>query len=137
VKIFIDSSAIVKRYIDEPGSARIAEICKKNSEIAVCVICVTEVLSACNRLVRENKITAEQYKWIKNEFLLDIAEFYVIDLTNEVIGRSISCLEKGVMRSLDALHIAAALELKCGLFLTGDYRQRDLALIMGLNVEII
>ena len=137
MKVFLDSSALVKRYIEEPGSARIAEICEKSKEVAVCIICVPEVLSACNRLNRENKISADQYEWIKNEFLLDMGEVIVIDLTNEVISKSIHCLEKGALRSLDALHMAAAIEYKCGLFVTGDVRQREIAINMGLKLEML
>jgi predicted nucleic acid-binding protein len=95
------------------------------------------MLSACNRLLREKKINRKQYNWIKNEFFLDIDELMIIDLNNDVIIRSILCLENGALRSLDALHVAAALEYKCDLFLSGDARQKKIASQMGLNVEII
>lgn len=137
MKVFLDSSAIAKRYIAESGTERVAEICLKAKEIAVCIVCITEVLSACNRLLREKKISNEQYKWIKNEFLLDMGEFAAIDLTNDVILRSIQCLEKGALRSLDAFHIASALEYKPGLFVTGDVHQKNIAAKMGLKVEFI
>jgi len=137
LRVFLDSSALVKRYIEEPGSGRIAELMHKASEIAVSIICVPEVISACNRLVREKKITADQYKWIKKEFLLDLGEVIVIDLSNEIIGRAIQCLEKGATRSLDALHVASAVEIKSKLFVTADERQRVIARRMGLKVELI
>jgi predicted nucleic acid-binding protein len=95
------------------------------------------VLSACNRLLRVKKINQEQYNWIKNEFLLDINELVIIDLTDDVISRSLQCLEKGAVRSLDALHIAAAVDYKCGLFFSGDVRQKKIAGQMGLKVEIV
>lgn len=106
-------------------------------EISVCIVCVPEVISACNRLVREQKIDTAQYKWIKKEFLLDVGEFTVIDCTNEVIGTSIRCLEKGALRSLDALHIASAMEYQCDVFATGDARQKKIAVTMGLKVEMV
>ena len=137
MKVFIDSSALVKRYIEEPGSERVAELIEKAKEVAVCIVCIPEVLSACNRLVREKKINSDQYEWIKNEFLLDMGEFVVIDITNEVVIRSIHCLEKGALRSLDALHIAAAVEYKCGMFITGDRRQKNIANVIGLNFELV
>jgi uncharacterized protein len=135
MKLFLDSSALVKRYIEETGSARVIEMCGHADETAVCIVCVPEVISACNRLVREKKITKDQYGWIKNEFVLDMDEFAVVDLTAEVIRRSVECLEKGALRSLDALHIAAAIEYGCDLFLTGDVRQKGIALATGLNIE--
>lgn len=137
MKVFIDSSALVKRYIEEPGSDRVGELIGKAKEVAVCIVCVTEVLSACNRLVREKKINSEQYEWIKKEFLLDMGECIMIDITNEVIIRSIQCLEKGALRSLDALHVASAIEYKCGLFVTADQRQMNIAGAMKLKVEAV
>ncbi len=40
-------------------------------------------------------------------------------------------------RSLDVLHVAAAISLKAGLFLTCDRRQSALAKAVGLKVELI
>ncbi|MBN2158061.1 MAG: type II toxin-antitoxin system VapC family toxin [Spirochaetes bacterium] len=137
MKVFIDSSALVKRYIEEPGSSRVGELIGKAKEVAVCIVCVPEVLSACNRLVREKRIDSKQYEWIKKEFLLDLGELMMIDITSEVIIRSIQCLEKGALRSLDALHIASAIEYKCGLFVTGDQRQMNIADAMKLKIEVV
>jgi len=137
MKLFLDSSALVKRYVEEAGSDNVIERCAHADETAVCIVCVPEVISACNRLVREKKITRDQYDWIKNEFILDMGEFAVVDLTTEVIARSVECLEKGSLRSLDALHVAAAVEYGCDLFLTRDVRQKGIAIALGLNIETV
>ncbi len=135
MKVFLDSSALAKRYIEEPGSVRIAEICAGAAEIATSILCVTEVLSACNRLLREKAISKADYTWIKDAFLLDVEEITIIDLSFPVIATSISCLGKGAIRSLDALHIAAAMAFRCDLFVTGDIRQKGLAARMDVPVE--
>lgn len=137
MNIFLDSSAIVKRYIEESGSSRVAEILRDAGEITICIICVPETISACNRLLREGKIGMEQYQWIKKEFLLDIKEFETIGLTEDVLKRSIDILEKGALRSLDAMHIAAAIEYGPDLFITGDIRQSEIAATLGLKMELV
>lgn len=137
MKVFLDSSALAKRYIEEPGSVRIAEICAEAGEVAASILCVTEILSACNRLLREKAISKANYTSIKNAFLLDVEEITIINLSYPVIAISISYLENGAIRSLDALHIAAAIAFRCDLFVTGDIRQKDLAARMGLPVEIV
>jgi hypothetical protein len=137
MKVFLDSSALAKRYIEEPGSARIAEICTGAEELAASILCITEVLAACNRFLREKAISEADYTWIKDAFLLDIGEITIIGLTFAVIASSISCLEKGAIRSPDALHIAAALAFRCDLLVTGDLRQTEPAARMGVPVELV
>ena len=137
MRIFLDSSALVKRHIQEEGTSEVIELCRDAAEIAVSVICITEVLSACNRLVREKLITKKQYSLIKNEFLLDIDAATIIDLTSEVIVHSITCLESGTIRSMDALHIGTALVYECDVFVTGDSKQKDIAKKMGLKIIFV
>lgn len=137
MKVFLDSSALAKRYIEEPGSVRIAEICAGAGEVAASILCVTEILSACNRLLREKAISKADYTSIKDAFLLDVEEITIINLSYPVIATSISCLEKKAIRSLDALHIAAATAFRCDLFVTWDIRRQDLAARMGVPVEIV
>lgn len=133
--VYLDSSALVKRYINEKGSDRIVEIGREANEIVMSVLCVPEVLSAGNRLKREAKIKLEHYMTIKNELSEDIREATLIDITNEIIQTAIHCLEQNVLRTLDALHIATAIVYKCDLFVTSDSRQEEAALLMGLRVE--
>ena len=50
MKIFFDSSAFAKRYIDEPGSDSVEAICQNATELALSVICMPEIISAMNRI---------------------------------------------------------------------------------------
>jgi len=115
----------------------VADLCRKATEIAVSIICITEVFSACNRLIREGILNYKDYDWIKSKFLNDIEAAVVIDMTREVVGRSIECLESGTVRSLDAIHIASAIECASDIFVTSDKNQNETASIMGLNVQIV
>ncbi len=101
----------------------------------VSVLCIPEVFSACNRLVREKLITTEQYSAIKHEFLLDIDSAVVVNLTEGIIEQSVACLEKGAIRSLDAIHVSSALVYGTDIFVTGDMRQKSVTELMGLAVE--
>ena len=137
MKLFLDSSALAKKYIQETTTSVLLSYCKKAIDISISVICIPEVISALNRLRREDKITIEQYNAIKVEFLKDIDDFEVMEITPSVINVSITCLEKGTIRTLDALHISCALASGCSLFLTSDKRQYVIAEKMKLKVELI
>ncbi len=135
--VYMDSSALAKRYVREEGSDRVLELTREATEIVLDVLCVPEVLSGCNRLRRETRISFEQYLMIKAELTEDVREATVIDLGNDVVATAIRCLEESSVRTLDALHVAAAATYACDLFVTGDKRQMEAARLMGLAVEFL
>jgi predicted nucleic acid-binding protein len=53
VKLFVDSSAFAKWYIEEPSGEQLEEALQKASELALCIILLPEILSALNRRRRE------------------------------------------------------------------------------------
>jgi len=77
MRVFFDTSAFVKRYVAEPGSDRVQELCSRADQITLSVVCFPEMISTLNRLVRERKITKEQYAGLKGamaEGLEDIGD---------------------------------------------------------------
>jgi uncharacterized protein len=137
MKLLVDSSALAKRYIFENGSRKINSTLKDASELALCIILIPEIISALNRRVRENFLTMELYRDVKHQFMNDINDAIVLQLNPDVTARSVKLLEKYVLRSMDALHIACALEWEADLFVTADKRQLTAAKKEGLKTEYI
>ena len=137
MKVVIDSSALVKRYIEEPGSKALEEILKDASELGLSIILTPEVISAFNRLLRERRISTEEYDLIKQALLEDVRDATVLQITPEVIAHAVILLEKNVLRSLDALHVACALAWRTELFITADKRQMQAAINAGLNARFV
>lgn len=123
MRIFMDTSAYAKRFIYEPGSDEIDNILFHASELGISLICVPELLSAMNRKLREKIISRSQYSEIKSSFTEEINDIDIIQLTDEVIKKAVMLLEKNVLRTLDAIHIACAYEWDADMFLTSDKRQ--------------
>lgn len=123
MNIFFDTSSLVKRYLDEPGSENVEEIFSKANQVSVSIICLPEAISTLNRKKRENIISIEQYKVIKERLLLEFEDFLTVPLTPEVLAMSIQLIEKFPLRAMDALHLACALELKADLFVSSDQAQ--------------
>lgn len=137
MKLFIDSSALAKRYVREPGSDQIAVRCGEASEISLSVVCSVEIISALNRLRREGKLAPRLYKQLKQEFGCDISEARIIPLDDQVIRLAKHCLEKSPLRTLDAIHVASAIVAKSDLFLSSDQQQVRAAMLAGLKTELI
>lgn len=135
MNVFLDSSALAKRYVDEAGSGRLEEILTAASGLGVAVIAPTEVVSALCRRRREKHLTPSQYEEAKAALFRDVADASVVGLTERVVARAVDLLERWPLRSSDSLHVACAAEWSCDLFVTADERQSRAAREYGLRVE--
>ncbi len=137
MRLFLDSSALAKRYIAERGTDLVLERCAEADEIVLSVLCIPEVISGLNRLRRHNKLSYRKYAKMKRELATDVAEASMIDLTEGVIQEAIRCLERTHVRAMDAIHIASAIESVSDLFLSADTQQCKAARLVGVPVEEI
>jgi hypothetical protein len=134
MKVFFDSSAFAKRYIMEPGSDKVEKICSQSAMLGVSSICVPEIISALSRLRRQSVITRGQYESAKQALLKDLEDALICNITPSVIKQSIHILESTDLRTLDALHVACALEFEAETFVSSDIRQLSAANKVGLKV---
>lgn len=135
MNIFVDSSALSKRYVQETGSSRLEEILAEASSLGISRICLTEIVSALCRRRRERSLSKDQYLKAKQALFTDIGDASVVDLTDEVIQRAVDSLERWPLRSSDSLHIACASEWPADLFVSADEKQCQAAREYGLRVE--
>lgn len=137
MRIFLDSSALAKRYLEELGSDQVARRCQEADEIVLSVLCVPELISGFNRLRREGAFSPARYRALKGDLAADVEEASVIDLTAAVIDRAIVCLERARLRALDAIQVACAIESGCDVFLTADRAQGEAARRLRVKTEMI
>ena len=133
MRVFFDSSAFVKRYVNEAGTDAVLHWCDQATEIILSGIALPELVSSFCRLQREGRITETQYRQLKSLLLADIEDAAIGDLTPVVIAHAIASLEGNVRRGMDAIHIGSALALKADLFVSSDRRQLDAAARSGLR----
>jgi predicted nucleic acid-binding protein len=134
MKAFFDSSAFAKRYIAEPGSDKVEKICSESVLLGVSSICLPEIISALCRLRRQSIITEGQYESTKQALLKDLEDTLICNITFSVIKQSIHILERNKVRTLDALHVACALEFEAEAFVSSDIQQLSAAKRAGLKV---
>ena len=134
MRVYFDSSAFAKRYIDETGTAEVLAWCERASELALSVIAVPELISAFCRLQREGRLTDAQYQIIKRALMLDIADALICDTTPQVIQHAVKVLENHTLRGMDAIHLGAAVVCAAEVFISADARQRRAAEAFGLQV---
>lgn len=137
MKVFIDSSALAKRYIREPGSEKVEKILSRASTLGLSSLCPVEIISAMCRRRRELSLTKDQYLLAKQALVDDARDAEIVNVVPRVVGKAISILEKEALRTIDAIHIGSALEWKASLFVSSDKKQVAAASRAGLKTELV
>jgi len=137
MRLAVDSSSLAKRYVQEDGSEEMDSLLHHASALALCIILVPEIISALNRRQREQVLTVMDYRKAKRQLLDDVRDATILQVTPAVISRSLNLLEKNVLRAMDAIHVACALEWQADLFATSDRRQLEAARKAGLQTKYI
>jgi len=116
--LFLDSSALVKRYITETGSAwiRIITARSAHNRIIVARIAWVEVLSAFARRQRESSLTpADVTQAIQNlRYDLD-TQYQVAEVTRSLTETAGELVLRHPLRAYDAVQLAAALQIHVAL----------------------
>ncbi len=139
---FFDSSAIVKRYLSETGTAWVEGITNLktgNNTFLARITCV-ETVSAVARRARGGSITQADAQKALSLFRHDFSNnYYKIEITATLLNDAMQLAEKHFLRGYDAVQLAAALELRVELQATGatnlTFVSADDALNLAASVE--
>jgi predicted nucleic acid-binding protein len=108
---FFDSSAIVKRYVNETGTAWVKSITTPlaGNRIHLARITGVEVVAAVTKRVREGSITPSAGAAVIAKFRHRFASEYVsADITSVLITAAMQLAEDYVLRGYDAVQLAVA-----------------------------
>lgn len=129
--IFLDTSALLKRYVAEPGSDVVRRLMADDPDWAASALAWAETrVSLCHRGPEGILESAAQ-----RMFALDWDRFHSVPVDVEclALAHKIGCGH--ALRTLDAIHLAAAMRLPDRIsFLSFDQRQCDAARSLGLVV---
>jgi len=135
---YVDTSLLVKRYVGEEGSARARALLRRHRVLSSALLPV-EALAAIGRRRSAGDLSDRDFTGILAALQRDRQRWELVELTSQVLGRAEQLLHTERVRTLDALHIASALEVEGAIgeklpFLTSDTRQRVAAARAGLQV---
>jgi uncharacterized protein len=128
--LYVDSSALLKRYVDEHDSAAAVELMRSDPTLVTSRITEIEVRRNLARLL-------EGDDWIesRHQFAVDLDAFALIGLDATTCSEAAAIAERTGCRSLDALHLGSALRAGASTtVLTFDIRQAQAARSIGLVV---
>ncbi len=110
---FLDSSAIVKRYVAESGSTWVQALCDdRDSVIILGEITLAEVAAAFSRIVRERRVMPLERQEFLDLFLGDADEEYELaPIDRSIIDIAVDLTQRHPLRGYDAVQLATALNV--------------------------
>lgn len=128
---YVDSSALLKRYVEEPDSAAAVSLLRANIALLTARHTIVEVRRNLARLLSGRDLAAARLA-----FANDLRSISIIELDEATCESAAMIAETTGVRTLDALHLAAAQRVSApGVgFLTFDLRQAQAARALGLTV---
>lgn len=143
---FLDSSALVKRYLDENGSVWVTNLVQHASQQGIFISQITpvEVMSAIARRKREGDIEPANAHLIRRLLNGHVERDYVVlQITEGTVQQAITLVEQYPLRAYDAVQLASAVVLNSRsqlvnqntiIFVSADVRLLNVAAEVGLQV---
>lgn len=127
--LYVDSSALLKRYIDEHDSEAARGLMSADDVLLTSRLTEVEVRRNLSRLLAGSALETA-----RRQFAVDLDSFALVALDATCCNEAARIAEQTLCRSLDALHLAAALRAGRATVLTFDLRQAQVARNLGLGV---
>jgi predicted nucleic acid-binding protein len=135
--IYLDASALVKLLVPEPESGALNQALLGVEDVVISDLALTETASALERRRREQSLPPAESRRLYREAQKLAAACRSAEITPPVHRRAERLLLTASLvslRTLDALHVALALEAGAATLVTYDPRLRDAASSQGLFV---
>ena len=144
---FLDSSAVVKRYVSEIGSAWVSTLTDPGAgnQCYLAALTQVETLAAIYLRTRTGTLTSTQATAADRRFRRELRGIYrEVALSRPVLRRAMRLVAHHPLRASDAIQLASILALAARLsrslgstpmFVSADQRLNQAALVEGLPVD--
>ena len=139
---YFDTSALIKRYVEEPGRREVLTLLRRNNCVVSAVLPV-EIRSALRRRATEGTLDVKHVAVILKRFAADREFWTVIEVSGEVLAAAETLSAAHPLRALDAIHVASAKLFATRIasltftFVSADIQQTTAAAAVGINTRYI
>ncbi|RPI51600.1 MAG: PIN domain-containing protein [Chloroflexi bacterium] len=106
--LYLDASALVKRYVAEPGSTEVSAAISQAEATGTALVSRAEVAAALAKAVRVDALTQEEAAAGLQVFRNEWAALVRVQVTEIVVARADTLAWDHGLRGYDAVHLAAA-----------------------------
>lgn len=105
---YLDSSALVKRYLEEPGGDQVRQLVADAEALGTVAISRAEVVAALSKAVRLGAVTREHAESARRLFQTEWHDLSRIGVTDNLIERAADLAWGYGLRGYDSVQLAAA-----------------------------
>jgi len=111
--LYLDSSALVKRYVQEDGSEAVISRFERGEVIYTSVLSFAEVHAAIGRKYRDKELSAREKEKLVDAFLGDwLFGLTVLELTTHTMSALPKLCAEYFLKASDAIHLSAAIWMR-------------------------
>ena len=110
--VYLDTSSLVKLYVEEVDSERIRNFAHDAAAVSTSKIAYAEARAAFARKQKEEEFSLKVLRKIVEDFNRDWESYFVIEITDGLIRFAGDIAEKYLLRGFDSIHLASAVHLK-------------------------
>lgn len=110
--VYLDTSDLVKLYVEEIGSARIRDVVREAVVVSTSKIAYAEARAAFARKQKDDGFPIKVLQKIVEDFNRDWEGYFVIEVTDGLIRFAGDIAQKHLLRGFDSIHLASAINLK-------------------------
>lgn len=133
--LYLDTSALVKLYVEEPMSDKLATAVHAAEAVATSLVAYVEARAAFARARRETRFSPSAYRQVLEAFLEDWARYVVVEVTDRLVRQAGELAAHRALRGYDALHLASALSLREQVASKVSFLAFDQALVQAARRE--
>lgn len=106
--LYCDTSALIKLYLSEAGSAAVKKLVRGAEAVATCRVSWAEAHAALAHRVRAVPGDAAAVARAKRAFAADWPKFVIVEITQKVSGRAAEYADTFALRGYDSVQLACA-----------------------------
>lgn len=105
--VYLDTSALAKLYIDEPGSSDVVALVGRAGLVATSALAYPEMRAALARRRRERTLSPRELARVRQQFETDWPTFFALSCDGPLAQRAGVLAELHALRGSDAVHLAS------------------------------
>ena len=109
--LYLDTSSLVKLYVEEPGSAEVRAVVEEAELVTTSVVAYAEARAALARRQRERSLTRSEHGRAKAALAEDWPRILSLEVTEGLSRTAGDLAERHRLRGFDAVHLCSYLQV--------------------------
>ena len=109
--LYLDTSALVKKYFKEKNSSELIKAWRSSFGIATSAVAYAELLAAVYRKASETRVRKTHIESVVRQFQEDWSSFIIVEVDNRLNETIYKVIANHGLRGFDAIHLASALTI--------------------------